>query len=439
MLNKEDNDLLTRVEGDAPMGAFMRQYWTPVLMSGDVETGGAPRRVRILGGRYVAFRDSEGQVGVLNEGCPHRGASLALARNENCALQCLYHGWRIDRTGKVIETPSEPADSTFKDKIRHIGYPVREAGGLIWAYFGEPGREPEFPAFEWTARRPEEIYTIRVAQRCNWAQALEGAIDSAHSNFLHNDLNRRLANGGEYTGGGGLLNLQLMDGAPRLEVQNLPYGFQYAAIRDAIDQGRPMHYVRTTQFVAPFWTLFSAPPGWVFAQVFVPVDDYNTVFYFIHARLDGPVIDEAERAKIKLWSGVGELDDDFHMDFHTGNMWRQDRDRMDRQKHGDDFSFSGMPGNQVEDLGIQESMGPICDRTREHLGTSDLAVIRMRRLMLGAVRRHQRGEATMGLEKNFDYGEIRAAEQLIEVGASWRQLVGTRGEARVADQQVPVQ
>ncbi|WP_201453379.1 Rieske 2Fe-2S domain-containing protein, partial [Rhodococcus sp. T7] len=150
-------------------------YWTPVLMSEDVVSDGAPRRIKILGGKYVAFRDTEGKVGVLNEACPHRGASLALARNENCALQCLYHGWRVDRNGKVVETPSEPADSTFKDKIRHIGYPVREAGGLIWAYFGDPEAEPEFPAFDWTARKPEQIYTIRVAQRCNWAQAIEGA------------------------------------------------------------------------------------------------------------------------------------------------------------------------------------------------------------------------------------------------------------------------
>ncbi|WP_216893146.1 Rieske 2Fe-2S domain-containing protein [Nocardia alni] len=430
MLNREDNELLARVEGDAPMGELMRRYWMPVLLSSDVESDGAPRRVRILGGDYVVFRDSEGEVGVLDEACPHRGASLALARNENCALQCLYHGWRVDRTGKIVETPSEPADSTFKDKIRHVGYPVREAGGMIWSYFGPPEVEPRFPDFEWTGRKPEEIYTIRVAQRCNWAQALEGAIDAAHSNFLHNDLARRLAAGGDYTGGGGLLNLQLIDGAPKLEVQNLPYGFQYAALRDAIEEGRPKKYVRTTQFVAPSWALFSAPPGWVFSQVFVPVDDYNTVFYFIHARDDGNVIDEPYRAKILEWSGVGELDNEFHMDFHVGNMWRQDRDSMDRGKRGDGFSFSGMTGNQVEDLGIQESMGPIYDRTREHLGTSDLAIIRMRRLMLDAARRHERGEPPLGQDKEFDYGEIRAGERLLDIGEPWQEHVGNRGEIR---------
>ncbi|MGW4340009.1 Rieske 2Fe-2S domain-containing protein [Rhodococcus koreensis] len=430
MLNKQDNDLLTRVEGDAPMGVLMRQYWTPVLMSEDVVSDGAPRRIKILGGKYVAFRDTEGKVGVLNEACPHRGASLALARNENCALQCLYHGWRVDRTGKVVETPSEPADSTFKDKIRHIGYPVREAGGLIWAYFGDPKAEPEFPAFNWTARKPEQIYTIRVAQRCNWAQALEGAIDSAHSNFLHNDLNRRLAEGGDYTGGGGLLNFQLTDGAPRLEVENLPYGFHYAGIRDALVDGEHKKYVRTTQFVAPSWALFSAPENWVFSQVFVPVDDENTIFYFIHARLDDENIEPDYRAKILEWSGVGELDENFHMDFHSGNMWRQDRDSMDRKKHGDKFSFSGMTGNQVEDLGIQESMGPIEDRSREHLGTSDLAIIRMRRLILDSARKYAKGETPIGLGRNFSYEEIRAAEKMIEPGTSWKGQVGSRGVAK---------
>ncbi|QYB07018.1 Rieske 2Fe-2S domain-containing protein [Rhodococcus sp. USK10] len=436
MLNKEDNDLLTRVEGDAPMGVLMRQYWTPVLMSEDVISDGAPRRIKILGGKYVAFRDTEGKVGVLNEACPHRGASLALARNENCALQCLYHGWRVDRTGKVVETPSEPADSTFKDKIRHIGYPVREAGGLIWAYFGDPKAEPEFPAFEWTARKPEQIYTIRVAQRCNWAQAIEGAIDAAHANFLHNDLMRRLAGGGDYTGGGGLQNLTLVDGAPKLEIQNLPYGFQYAAVRNAVSEGRPMQYVRTTQFVAPNWALFSAPEGWAFNQVFVPVDDENTIFYFIHARLDDENISPDYRAKILEWSGVGELDENFHMDFHSGNMWRQDRDLMDRKKHGDKFSFSGMTGNQTEDLGVQESMGPIEDRTREHLGTSDLAVIRMRRLMLDAARRNKRGETPIALGGGFLYGEIRPGEDLIEPGVRWQETVGSRGEAPAATRTV---
>ncbi|MBV6761587.1 Rieske 2Fe-2S domain-containing protein [Rhodococcus opacus] len=433
MLNKEDNDLLTRVEGDAPMGVLMRRYWAPVLMSEDVVADGAPRRIKILGGKYVAFRDTEGKVGVLDEACPHRGASLALARNENCALQCLYHGWRVDRNGKVVETPSEPADSTFKDKIRHIGYPVREAGGLIWAYFGDPEAEPEFPAFDWTDRKSEQIYTIRVAQRCNWAQAIEGAIDAAHANFLHNDLMRKLAGGGEYTGGGGLFDKVLVGGAPRLEIDNLPYGFQYAGIRDAtLKDGTPKQYVRTTKFVAPYWAMFSAPEGWIFSQAFVPVDDENTVFYFIHAREGDEIIDESYRAKILEWSGVGDLDEDFHMDFHSGNMWRQDRDLMDRKKHGDKFSFSGMTGNQTEDLGVQESMGPIYDRTREHLGTSDLAVIRMRRLMLDAAHRNQRGETPLGLAGDYRYDEIRSAEELIDPGVRWQDVVGVPSSAKAA-------
>ncbi|MGV9871084.1 hypothetical protein ACWDV6_52305, partial [Rhodococcus koreensis] len=269
---------------------------------------------------------------------------------------------------------------------------------------------------------------IRVAQRCNWAQAIEGAIDAAHANFLHNDLMRRLAEGGDYTGGGGLQNLTLVDGAPTLEIQNLPYGFQYAAVRNAVSDGKPMQYVRTTQFVAPNWALFSAPEGWAFNQVFVPIDDENTVFYFIHAREGDEIIDEPYRAKILEWSGVGDLDDDFHMDFHSGNMWRQDRDLMDRKKHGDHFSFSGMTGNQTEDLGVQESMGPIEDRTREHLGTSDLAVIRMRRLMLDAARRNTRGETPLALGGGFLYGEIRPGEDLIEPGVRWQETVGSRGE-----------
>lgn len=433
MLSRENNELLARVEDGMPMGALMRRYWHPILLSQDLAAAGAPRRVRVLGENYVAFRDSDGQVGVLDESCPHRGASLVLARNEDCALQCLYHGWRIDRAGRVLETPSEPGDSTFKDRIRHPAYAVREAGGLIWAYFGPADEEPRFPSFEWTGHRPEQVYTLRVLQRCNWAQAFEGAIDTSHLSFLHNNLMRRLAGGGDYTGGGGLLNKGILDLSPRHEVDPLPYGFHYAGIREAItEDGQRAQYVRTTQFVAPYWAMFASTDVWWFGQAFVPVDDYNTLFYFVHGRLDGATIDEDERGRIKDWSGIGELDDDFHMEGHVGNTWNQDRRSMDRKRWGGSSSFSGLRGNQAEDLAIQESMGPIYDRTREHLGSSDLAISRFRRFMIDAASRDAQGEGPApALGNDFEYGEIRAGEALIGADEPWQTAVGNRGQAQV--------
>lgn len=421
MLTKEENELLTHVEGATPMGQLMRQYWLPVSRSKDLEVDGAPLRVTLLGEKLVAFRDSEGKAGVMDEACPHRGASLALARNENCALQCLYHGWRIARDGTVVETPSEPDDSTFKDRVRHAAYPAYEAGDLVWAYLGDSGTVPAVPEFEFTGKRDDQVYTIRVIERCNWAQALEGVLDSAHIGFLHNNLAKRLLAGEEnaYTGGGGLLSQIATDGHPRLHVENTPYGFQYAAVRKAFQGDRETSYVRTSHFIAPFYGMFPAPEGWGFQQAFVPIDDYNTMFYFVHYRLDDEPLPPGERENIDMWSGTQNLMPDGGLEYTIDNWWKQNRRAM---KHG---SFSGLAGVQVEDFAAQESMGQIFDRSREHLGTSDAAVIRMRRLMLAALR-STAGKPPPGLGGGYDYGYIRAAEALIEPGGAW-QAVGRSG------------
>ncbi len=414
MLNKEDNELLTRVENGAPMGALMRQYWLPLFRSQDLVADGAPRRAQLLGERLVAFRDSNGAVGVLDEFCPHRGASLALARNDNCALQCIYHGWRIDTAGRIVDTPSEPDDSTFKDHIRHVAFPVREAGGLIWTYIGDPGKEPRFPDFDWTRKRPEQVFTLRVLERCNWAQALEGVLDSAHIGFLHRDLVGRLAVDNEaYTGGGGLLSEIVVDGHPKLEIQNTPYGFWYAAVRKATHHGDQVTFVRSSHFVAPMWGLFPAPEGWYFQQAFVPIDDYHTMFYFVHHRSGDAVITDAERLQIAEWAGVENLDEEGGIAGRTfGTWWKQDRAAM-----MDGTSFTGLYGKaQLEDFAVQESMGPLFDRSREHLGSSDLACIRMRRIMLDAARNTGSEKIPPALNADFAYDEIRAEERLIDVG-----------------------
>jgi phthalate 4,5-dioxygenase oxygenase subunit len=217
---------LTRVSNGAAMTQLMRKYWLPVFRSEDLENGGAPRQVTLLGERLVAFRDTAGNAGVLDELCPHRGALLALARNVDCSLQCLYHGWRMDRNGTVVETPSEPDDATFKDKVRQIAYPVKEAGGLMWAYLGDVDEEPEFPAFNWTDADPAHTHIHRVKLNYNWAPALEGVIDSAHVSFLHTDYVARLAGGEDAyeRGGESLLSKVAIDGHPKLKVRTRPTG-----------------------------------------------------------------------------------------------------------------------------------------------------------------------------------------------------------------------
>ena len=185
MLTAEENDLLCRVEGDAPMGQLMRRHWIPACLSEEVtEPDGTPVRTRLLGEDLVVFRDSDGRLGVLDEYCPHRRVSLAFGRNEECGLRCLYHGWKMDVEGNVLEMPSEPAASGFAEKVKHKAYPVREWGGFVWTYMGPAETMPEFepPAFAPTEQTRVSVVKIHVP--CNWAQILEGQIDSAHSLHL---------------------------------------------------------------------------------------------------------------------------------------------------------------------------------------------------------------------------------------------------------------
>jgi len=428
MLNNEDNELLTRIDAGAPMTSLMRKYWLPVFRSEDLETGGAPRQVTLLGERLVAFRDTSGQVGVLDESCPHRGASLALARNVNCSLQCLYHGWRMDRSGRVVETPSEPDDATFKDKIRQVAYPAREAGGLVWAYLGEPDEEPDFPSFDWTEIDPAHTHIHRVKLNYNWAQALEGVIDSAHVSFLHTDYVARLAGGEDaYEGGGeSLLSKVAIDGHPKLEVENTPYGFRYGAIRSAHRGTETVKYVRVTHFVAPVWGLIPTRSGWSFAQAFVPVDDGHTMFYFVLHREDSP-IGARQRELLDEWNGISDLDEDFSLRTHTADrMWNQDRASMTAGT-----SFSGLGGYPpLEDIAVQESMGSIYDRSREHLGTSDMAVIRMRRIMLSAVRALGGPNSPPALGGGFEYSAIHAEEAILDLGTAWTVVGNPRARER---------
>jgi phthalate 4,5-dioxygenase oxygenase subunit len=421
MLSKEDNELLTRVDGDAPMGRLMRNYWLPVYRAEDLEAGGAPRPVSVVGEKLVVFRDHAGKVGVLDESCPHRGASLTLARNVDCSLQCLYHGWRIAADGRVVETPSESEDATFKTKVRQVAYPVREAGGLIWTYLGQPGTEPEFPAFGWTGMPAGHTFTMRVRLEYNWAQALEGAVDSAHVSFLHTDYVARLAKGEDaYEGGGeSLLDKAAVDGHPKLEVENTPYGFRYGALRRATVDGEAKTYVRVTHFVAPVWGVIPTRKRWAFAQAFVPCDDKSTMFYFVLHRSTAP-FEQRERDNMAAWNGLDDVDENFALRNRTpANLWGQDRAAMTAG-----MSYSGLGGYPpLEDIAVQESMGPIYDRTREHLGTSDLAVIRMRRIMLGAARALGDGsKVPPALGGGFDYSLIKADEALIDPEESWKRV-----------------
>jgi len=226
-MTPEDNVRLTRVGPGTPMGNLMRRYWQPVALSGELpENDGAPIRVRILGEDLIAFRDTEGKIGLVDAFCPHRRAPMFFGRNEECGLRCVYHGWKFDRNGNCVDMPSEPPDSLFKTKVSIPAYPTHEAGGLVWAYLGPPEHQTAPPDYELLRAPDTHRHVSKTYEDCNWLQALEGGIDTSHSSFLHN------MNLGDNT------YLRNADGAPRLEVERTPYGYTYAGIRPLAFSGK---------------------------------------------------------------------------------------------------------------------------------------------------------------------------------------------------------
>ena len=427
MLTAEENDLLCRVEGDAPMGALMRRHWLPACMSEEVAlSDGTPVRVRLLGEDLVAFRDSNFRVGVVGERCPHRGASLALGRNENCRLACLYHGWSVDVEGRVVDTPSEPPSSALGTKVRHTAYPTREAGGFVWVYMGprETMREMEPPAFAPTPATKVAIVKMRIA--CNWAQILEGAIDSAHSSTLHStdmpaaNVDRALAEGGVWP-------RPSNDRAPRFEIETTSYGFRYAAIRRPIKDEQTHDYVRISLFVAPCTVLIPPNNMYNLANVNVPMDDTNTMFYFIAWSEEGRGIDaDAWREFCRARVGI-ELDHRYRPIRTRDNDYLQDREAMKRGDH------TGIPGIPTQDMAMWETMGAITDRSRERLGSSDAAIVRFRKIMVDAARRVARGEPAIGTTSpHVPHADVRAYEGIVPKSVDWRTLGATRDRAAAA-------
>ena len=419
MLTQEENELLCRIGPKAPMGRMLRRYWIPAALSGELMAGGAPRRTRLLGEDFVAFRGHDGVVGVLDELCPHRGASLVLARNEECGLRCIYHGWKIDASGRVLEMPAEPEELGFADRVRANAYPVYEAGGIVWTYLGPPGTEPPQMHFDWMSLPAEHRMIQKAREECNWAQCLEGVIDSAHSGFLHSNVIKAVP--GENSiipEDQGNTQRPSDDRAPRIEAENTAYGFQYAAIRRPLIDPESRDYVRVTLFVAPFISLFPGPLGWTSMQIFVPIDDEHTMFHFIQTRHD-KAIDELTRSRRAKRSGMElgvDLDPhDYRKIRSRANNWMQDRVEMETG------SFTGIHGVNNEDIAVQESMGPIYDRAKEHLGTSDVAVIRMRRIMLDGVRAFvEHGAPPVGLAEPVAYETLHAGERMVPHGERWQ-------------------
>jgi phthalate 4,5-dioxygenase oxygenase subunit len=409
MLNQADNELLTRVGPGTPMGAMLREYWVPACRSAKLEADGAPERVRLFGEDFVAFRATDGRVGFLQQGCPHRCASLALGRNEANGLRCIFHGWKFSVEGKCVDAPTEPAEqrAKFAESVPVRSHPTHEAGGLVWVYMGAKETPPRFPDYEFTSLPDDQIQPTRGIIRTNWLQGLEALLDSAHVTFLHSS-NLGSDQGRAYFKAES--DYMLNDGAPTFEFIDQPYGFREGAIRD---EGE-MSYARVREVSLPFFSFIpSSPKGARIVCCSIPIDDVTTAQWYIAYDTEAPL-------NFSIMTSFGQTSGDpdfFNADMGgPETMWKQDRAAM---KEGHWSGITGR-GNAYEDFVVQESMGAIVDRSQEYLGTCDRVIYRARRMLLDAVNRFaETGELSFA-DEGIDFSAIRAVSFAYPKDEDWR-------------------
>ncbi len=381
MLTRADNEYLCHTGPGTPMGEFFRRFWLPALMPSELpEPDCAPVRLKLLSEELVAWRNTDGSLGVMQNACPHRGASMFFGRNEENGLRCVYHGWKFDVTGACVDMPNEPAESNFKHKIHAAAYPAAEWGGLVWVYMGPAGLKPELPQMEWCLVPDSHRYVQKWRQECNWAQAMEGEIDSSHISYLHRILPDKNAAAATPV----VRGLQVADGAPQLTLKETEYGFMYGARRTLADS---RYYWRVTQFMLPN---FSYIPNEKFprgGRCWIPMDDEH-IWAFAYAYNPNAPLTDAERAF--YGGGVATvpklIPGTFMPEANYTNDYQIDREAQ-RTK-----TYTGIFGVRNQDMAVTESMGGITDRSAEHLGTADQAIILARRIVMRLARELEGGK-----------------------------------------------
>lgn len=419
MLSREDNELLCRVGPGTPMGQLLREYWLPVLKSSDVERGGQPLRVKLLSEDLVAFRDTSGRVGLLGEHCSHRATSLALARNEDNGLRCVYHGWMYDVSGRCIDMPNEPEETRFADKVRHPAYACTERNGIIWTYMGSREAPPALPDLEWNMVPEDQVVIWRNLQFTNWVQGLEGNIDSSHLSFLHT---RLTADGDGF--GGGNRGLWYVDKTPRMEVRATDYGVMYGAGRM---EDPDNSYWRVTQFLMPFYGMFApVSPAEIPLQWWIPLDDHTVMKWDVRLNPNRPITEE-ERARVGFGDPGGFVEfnrfdpyTQFRLTADQSNGWLLDYEAQEERR------FSGVPSVNLQDKAVLETMGPIVKRHIEHLGTSDAMIIQVRKRLINAAKAlRDHGTTPPGVGQPESY-RVRSATTVLPNGTDWLEAIGDK-------------
>jgi len=403
MLRQEQNDLLTETGPDTALGRMFRCYWLPALLVEELPGNDCPPvRVKLLSERLIAFRDSDGRYGLMDEFCAHRGISLWFGRNEECGLRCPYHGWKYDVTGQCVDMPNEPEHSAFAKKVTLKSYPLVERGGVLWTYMGPPDTQPPLPEYEFATVPSAQTYTSKRSQECNWLQAMEGGIDSSHVSFLHRgDLHTdplfKGARGNQYN---------LGDLRPVFEVVESAGGLYIGARRNA-ENGS--YYWRITQWVMPSFTMI--PPRGnhsVHGHFWIPIDDENCWAWSFDYHPTRALTD-AERAAMQAGKGI-------HAKVAPGTyrpVANKDNDYlMDRAAQKAGTTYSGIEGFAMQDASLQESMGPIVDRTKETLVSTDSGIIMARQRLLRAVKAFtEEGIVPPGVD--LDHQRVRSAAVLL--------------------------
>ncbi|MCB1328126.1 MAG: aromatic ring-hydroxylating dioxygenase subunit alpha [Maritimibacter sp.] len=401
----EDNELMTRTDNGAPLGEMLREhYWIPAIPADKLEADGRPFRVRMLGENYVAFRDSEGKVGLLDELCPHRRVSLALGRNEEGGLRCIYHGWKFDTEGNLIDAPNiEGNQEAFCKSVKLNRYKAVERGGIVWAYLGKAKTPPAFPALPFVDLPAESRSVTSKEVPSNWLQGVEASMDTTHVSFLHSSVVEM--------GGKTQRKNMIKKTSAKLEYEDRPYGFRVAAIRD-IGEGK--NYVRVNNFVMPWYAVICPPgegePSTVFFST--PVDDVTHRAWFVHFNPGHRLGMTPMSATPDTWNfpplPPGGPDDN----------WGQSRELMQRGH------FSGFPQHlATEDFAMFMSQGPIYDRSKEQLCSSDGAVLKVRHTILQAVKQYQAGQVPKVAEsREDDYASARSIGAEMDADGNWREL-----------------
>jgi phenylpropionate dioxygenase-like ring-hydroxylating dioxygenase large terminal subunit len=422
MLNAEDNEELCRVGPGTLMGDFFRQFWMPAIASEELPTPDSPPvRIKLLGEELIGYRTTSGAVGVVQNACPHRGASLFFGRNEEEGLRCVYHGWKFDVTGACVDMPSEPAESNFRTKVRARAYPTRERNGVIWAYLGPRERDNLPPLPELEGNMHDE-YTVTVLYRANnWMQGIEGELDTLHAAFLHGGAARW-----ENLEPGSFQYYEHKNRAGRFLGRQEAYGTSYGMYREAEPD---TYYWRIGHLLFPF---FAMPPGAATLGqsagflAYVPMDDSHTLEWFVGARSranrpsvagtpgrPGTVFGREYLPNTSGWYGRFNITQNYENDF-----------LIDREAQRNWESYTGIPGGRQQDMAMTESMGPIYDRSREHLGTSDLMIIRTRRAYLAAARAlREQGVVPAGVDHPEVYHQ-RSGQVVLDRTVDWYE--GTR-------------